>query len=81
MTPLASSRASRPTPPPLEAWAAEFRLIGAPDRSWDWPHIESMDGPPAFQSVEELLAAGRRCAEADFPLALAGAGASEIVEE
>ena len=35
----------------LEAWAAEFRLIGAPDRSWDWPHIESVDGPPAFQSV------------------------------
>ncbi|HET9039496.1 MAG TPA: hypothetical protein VFN40_04975 [Gemmatimonadales bacterium] len=79
----------------LEAWAAEFRLIGAPDRSWDWPHIESVDGPPAFQSIEELLAAGRRCAEAglsdctsawrpreaDFPLALAVAGAPEIVEE
>jgi hypothetical protein len=40
-----------------------FRLIGDPDRSWDWPHIEFVDGPPAFRSVEELLATARWCAD------------------
>jgi hypothetical protein len=38
-----------------------FRLIGTPDRSWDWPHIESVDGPPGFRSIEELLGAARWC--------------------
>jgi hypothetical protein len=39
-----------------------FRLIGDADRSWDWPHIEYVDGPPAFRSVEEALATARWCA-------------------
>ena len=74
---------------------AEFRLIGGPDRSWDWPHIESVEGPPAFRSIEELLAAARRCAEAGLadctsawrfrpaaqPVALADAGVPDVVEE
>jgi hypothetical protein len=47
----------------LATWSGEFRLIGAADRSWDWPHIEYVDGPPAFHSVEELLAAARWCAD------------------
>ena len=38
-----------------------FRLIGAPDRSWDWPHVEYADGPPGFFSIEELLGAARWC--------------------
>jgi hypothetical protein len=37
------------------------RLIGTPDRSWDWPHIEYVDGPPGFRSIEELLGAARWC--------------------
>lgn len=79
----------------LATRAGEFRLIGAPDRSWDWPHIESISGPPAFRSVEELLAAAARCATAgladctsawrfhatDAPVALADAGVPEVVEE
>jgi hypothetical protein len=47
----------------LATWSGEFRLIGAADRSWDWPHIEYVEGPPAFDSVEELLAAARWCAD------------------
>ena len=48
----------------LATEAARFRLIGAPDQSWDWPHVEYLDGPPGFGSIEELLAAARRCADA-----------------
>ena len=40
-----------------------FRLIGDADRSWDWPHIEYMAAPPAFRSVEELLATARWCVQ------------------
>jgi hypothetical protein len=47
----------------LATRSGEFRLIGAADRSWDWPHIEFVDGPPAFRSVEELLTAARWCAD------------------
>jgi hypothetical protein len=47
----------------LATWSGEFRLIGAADRSWDWPHIEYVNGPPAFHSVEELLATARWCAD------------------
>ncbi len=39
-----------------------FRIIGTPDRTWDWSHIELSGGPPGFQSVEELLVAARECA-------------------
>ena len=35
-----------------------FRLIGAPDKSWDWPHGE-VEGPRGFGSIEELLIAAR----------------------
>jgi hypothetical protein len=37
-----------------------FRLLGTPERSWDWPHIELADAPLGFRSVEELLRAARR---------------------
>jgi hypothetical protein len=47
----------------LATWTGQFRLIGAADRSWDWPHIEYVDGPPAFHSVEELLATARWCVD------------------
>ncbi len=39
-----------------------FRIIGTPELSWDWSHIEIRGGPSAFQSVEELLGAARGCA-------------------
>jgi hypothetical protein len=62
----------------LAAWSGEFRLIGAADRSWDWPHIEYVDGPPAFRSVEELLAIARWCADTG---AAECTSASRLVEE
>jgi hypothetical protein len=40
-----------------------FHLIGAPDRSWDWPHVEYAGGPPGFRSIEAALEAARWCAE------------------
>jgi hypothetical protein len=51
---------------------ASFRIIGSPDRSWDWSHIEVRGGTSKLQSVEELLAAARRCAarpEGDYFMA------------
>lgn len=33
-----------------------FRLIGAPDKSWDWPHVE-LAGPAGYGSIEALLLA------------------------
>jgi hypothetical protein len=36
-----------------------FRLIGMPDRSWDWPHIELADSTLGFSSVESLLLAAQ----------------------
>ena len=35
-----------------------FHLIGAPDKSWDWAHVE-VEGPRGFGSIEELLVAAR----------------------
>jgi hypothetical protein len=36
-----------------------FRLIGTPDSSWDWPHIELADSTLGFPSVESLLVAAQ----------------------
>jgi hypothetical protein len=63
-----------------------FRLIGAPERSWDWPHIEYVAGPPGFRSIEELLGTARWCRETGATDCTAGsrvrlaetAGTSEI---
>ena len=39
--------------------AGRFRIIGTPERSWDWPHVELNRGRPGFRSVDELLEAAR----------------------
>lgn len=36
-----------------------FGLIGAPEKSWDWPHIE-LPGPHGYRSIESLLLAAQR---------------------
>ena len=46
----------------LEYGGGNFRIIGTPEQSWDWSHIEVGGGPSGFQSVEELLLAARGCA-------------------
>jgi hypothetical protein len=50
-------------------WLAEydggrFRLIGTPERSWDWPHVELVNARLGYGSLEALLLAAR----ADEPL-------------
>jgi hypothetical protein len=49
-------------------WVSEFEggrfhLIGAPGKSWDWPHVE-LAGPLGYRSIEALLLAARRLEEA-----------------
>lgn len=39
--------------------SGRFRLIGLPDKSWDWPHIE-LPGPDGYRSIEALLLAAQR---------------------
>lgn len=46
----------------LEYGGRSFRIIGSPDRSWDWSHIEIRGRPSGLQSVEELLVSARECA-------------------
>ncbi len=46
----------------LEYGGESFRIIGTPEVTWDWSHIEIRGGPSGPQSVEELLAAARSCA-------------------
>lgn len=42
-----------------------FRIIGRPDSSWDWPHIEFPNRTAGYRSVEELLdSAAMRATEA-----------------
>ena len=36
-----------------------FRLIGTPDRSWDWPHVELADSTLGYPSVDAVLLAAR----------------------
>lgn len=37
-----------------------FRLLGTPERSWDWPDVELAEARLGFRSVEELLQAARK---------------------
>lgn len=39
----------------------QFRLIGAVDRTWDWPHVEMLSPGLGFHSVDEALAFAARC--------------------
>jgi hypothetical protein len=46
----------------LDWGQGRFRLVGTPWDTWDWPHVELAEPPVGFRSVDELLAAARRCA-------------------
>jgi hypothetical protein len=39
-----------------------FRLIGLPEQSWDWPHVE-LPGPAGYRSIEALILAAQRADE------------------
>lgn len=47
----------------------DFRILGTPDRSWDWPHVELPSDKIGFRSVEEAIAAGRSCLRSSSPRA------------
>jgi hypothetical protein len=38
-----------------------FRIIGTPDRSWDWPHVEVPSAAIGFRTIEAALARARMC--------------------
>ena len=55
-----------------------FRMIGAPNRSWDWPHVELADAGLGFGSVEALLLAARAAAPLHSSHDLARSGAAAL---
>ncbi len=38
-----------------------FRLVGTPERTWDWPHVELAEPLLGYSDAETLVAAARRC--------------------
>jgi hypothetical protein len=40
---------------------SDFRVLGTPDRSWDWAHVELPNARIGFRSVDEAIDAGRVC--------------------
>jgi Bacterial protein of unknown function (DUF882) len=40
---------------------SDFRVLGTPDRTWDWPHVEVPSSKIGFRSIDQALAAGRAC--------------------
>jgi hypothetical protein len=38
-----------------------FRILGAADRTWDWPHVEMPSDSIGFGTIEEALSRARRC--------------------
>jgi len=39
----------------------DFRVLGAPDRTWDWPHVELPSSKIGFRNIDQALAAGKVC--------------------
>ena len=39
----------------------DFRVLGTPERTWDWPHVEVPSSKIGFRSIDQALAAGRAC--------------------
>ena len=40
---------------------SDFRILGTPDRSWDWAHVELPSERIGFRSVDQAIASGRVC--------------------
>lgn len=38
-----------------------FRILGRPDRSWDWAHVELPSSTLGFDTIEEAIARARAC--------------------
>ena len=39
----------------------EFHIIGTPDRTWDWPHVEVPTPDLGFRTIDDALARARLC--------------------
>ena len=39
----------------------DFHILGAADKTWDWPHIELPSEKIGFRSIEAAIAAGQKC--------------------
>lgn len=39
----------------------EFRILGTPDKSWDWAHVEIPSPAIGFESIDAALARARAC--------------------
>ncbi|MEO8911270.1 MAG: hypothetical protein ABI408_13735 [Gemmatimonadaceae bacterium] len=39
----------------------DFRILGAPDRSWDWRHVELPSDKIGFRTIDAAIARGREC--------------------
>ena len=39
----------------------DFRVLGTPDRTWDWPHVELPSARVGFRSIAQAIEAGRSC--------------------
>ena len=42
----------------------DFHVLGAADKSWDWPHVELPSDEIGFRSIDAAVAAGRKCLSA-----------------
>jgi hypothetical protein len=40
----------------------DFRILGTPERTWDWRHVEMPTGSIGFRTIEAALARARSCA-------------------
>jgi len=40
---------------------SDFRVLGTPDRTWDWPHVELPSNRIGFRNLDQAIAAGRVC--------------------
>jgi Bacterial protein of unknown function (DUF882) len=45
---------------------SDFHVLGAADKTWDWPHIELPSDKIGFRSIEAALAAGQKCLSDGF---------------
>jgi hypothetical protein len=46
----------------------EFRILGTPERTWDWPHVELPSPAIGFRTIEAALARARACSTDDVML-------------
>ncbi len=40
----------------------DFRILGTPERTWDWRHVEMPTGSIGFRTIEAAIARARSCA-------------------